>query len=481
MILGKDWSTIRKLMVMQGAIGGMKAVEDFATGNPVVFQTDLSKPLKKLAINLLPVQEGSGDPSPSNIRPLLPWGEVGTWTGGKNLFDESKYQHLYTEHDYIWEGVPYNCKYIQLSPNTKYTISSQPHETSSTVVLINNRLQPNVMPFFDLRVESQTVTYKTDETGKLYIGSVSSNDADAYNLIKACKIQIELGEQATAYESPSITPHPVNLQANLLDSSKTSVYGSDSAHYGLHVTFNDGVVAVSGTSTSSGANVSFNMLQYADASLSGKGYKVQVFDVVGTPVKNIYGLRFDNELAIAISFDCSSSTEVNTTFKISVSEETLPSFQPYLPPVYGCELDLTTGEVWGTWASVDMGTLNWQTSADRFAVWVKLTPNPETKDGWGVDDPMACCSKYRYGNVRANDGEDKAIGFYNGLLYARDTDYETPESFKTAVSGLLLVYRLATPVLLATLTPQQINAIKGVNTIWSDANGQIEVTFLKRR
>ena len=43
----------------------------------------------------------------------------------------------------------------------------------------------------------------------------------------------------------------------------------------------------------------------------------------------------------------------------------------------------------------------------------------------------------------------------------------------------LIAYKLATPVLLATLTPQQVNALVGVNTVWSDADG-IELTFLKK-
>lgn len=44
-----------------------------ATGNPAIFQTNVSKPLRELMIPFTPVQSGSGDPSPSNIRSITGW------------------------------------------------------------------------------------------------------------------------------------------------------------------------------------------------------------------------------------------------------------------------------------------------------------------------------------------------------------------------------------------------------------------------
>ena len=77
------------LMLLKGITGG--AVEEAtATGNPATFLTDLAKPLKSLLINLLPFQSGSGDPSPQNIRPIVPWESLTVWNGGKNLIDSTK-------------------------------------------------------------------------------------------------------------------------------------------------------------------------------------------------------------------------------------------------------------------------------------------------------------------------------------------------------------------------------------------------------
>ena len=75
---------LRKLLQI-GAISGVPAVEDTATGNPVTFLTDLAKPLKSLVANFLPIQSGTGDPSPTNIRPITGWTGLNVWHGGKNV------------------------------------------------------------------------------------------------------------------------------------------------------------------------------------------------------------------------------------------------------------------------------------------------------------------------------------------------------------------------------------------------------------
>lgn len=63
---------LQKLLLLKAAAGG-SVVEDTATGNPLTFLTDLAKPLKSLVANFLPVQTGSGDPSPENVRPITGW------------------------------------------------------------------------------------------------------------------------------------------------------------------------------------------------------------------------------------------------------------------------------------------------------------------------------------------------------------------------------------------------------------------------
>ena len=53
-------------------------------GNPVSF-TAKAAPLKQLKVAFSPVQEGSGDPSPDNVRPILGWDSLNVEQRGKNL------------------------------------------------------------------------------------------------------------------------------------------------------------------------------------------------------------------------------------------------------------------------------------------------------------------------------------------------------------------------------------------------------------
>lgn len=55
---------------------------------PIAHWTDgVDAPLKSLLVNIDPVQEGTGDPSPDNVRPISGWSAVNVWRTGKNLYN----------------------------------------------------------------------------------------------------------------------------------------------------------------------------------------------------------------------------------------------------------------------------------------------------------------------------------------------------------------------------------------------------------
>ena len=69
MIFEREMSPIRKLLLLHLAAGG-KLTEYTVTGNPVSFETNVAKPLTECLLSFSPVQSGTGDPSPENIRPI---------------------------------------------------------------------------------------------------------------------------------------------------------------------------------------------------------------------------------------------------------------------------------------------------------------------------------------------------------------------------------------------------------------------------
>ena len=56
-------------------------------GSIVSFGTNISRPMQ-VTCTLSPVQSGSGDPSPSNIRPITGWTGCDVSRTGKNLFED---------------------------------------------------------------------------------------------------------------------------------------------------------------------------------------------------------------------------------------------------------------------------------------------------------------------------------------------------------------------------------------------------------
>ena len=54
------------------------------------FDDGTANPMPSLEISIEPVQSGSGDPSPSNVRPISGWSEANVTRTGKNLYDKTK-------------------------------------------------------------------------------------------------------------------------------------------------------------------------------------------------------------------------------------------------------------------------------------------------------------------------------------------------------------------------------------------------------
>ena len=107
-----DWSTIKKMIwLRRTAIGTTYTL----TGPVVSFSTFRSAPLLALTAAIAPIQSGTGDPSPDNVRPIT--GRTGTTVThtGKNIF---------TGWDRMSSGNAYSEKIpVAFSLNQYYTIS----------------------------------------------------------------------------------------------------------------------------------------------------------------------------------------------------------------------------------------------------------------------------------------------------------------------------------------------------------------------
>ena len=143
--------------------------------------------------------------------------------------------------------------------------------------------------------------------------------------------------------------------------------------------------------------------------------------------------------------------------------------------VYGGTLDVVTGVLTVDRAMVDLGTQNWTyVSSDT----VFYTTIADKRDGLAA----LMCSHYKTAGNSGYGVSDYAIGTSGNSsllkrVFVSDPNYNTAAGFKTAMNGVQLVYRLATPVTYQ-LTPTQVAVLTGTNNVWSSGDS-VSVTYTK--
>lgn len=151
---------------------------------------------------------------------------------------------------------------------------------------------------------------------------------------------------------------------------------------------------------------------------------------------------------------------------------------------YAGELDVKTGRLTVKYGMVDMGSINWTWRADVSSTGVFAADLTDYK---GAADVRAYCSAYKFAGTVvsvASVTEDKAVVLYyqssnpsGRKLYVRDSKYDgNAAAFKTSVSGVQLVYELATPLVIQ-LDPATIYTEEGSNTVQADTGDILVLSY----
>lgn len=190
-------------------------------GNPVTFSDGIDIAAKNVTVTIEPSQEGTGDPSPENVRPLIGFDEVDVDVTGKNLFNG---KNVYT--DFYVSDVSFTIpsggyyrdiftalygqrvrvpqEYINKLPflNTgTYTISWENSEAQLCVNKVNTDGTAIVLKDWFSSGDTITLT----EPSRITMRRRDSNAAETFN-----NLQIEKGATATPYE-PFGTSTPISL------------------------------------------------------------------------------------------------------------------------------------------------------------------------------------------------------------------------------------------------------------------------------
>lgn len=156
-----------------------------------------------------------------------------------------------------------------------------------------------------------------------------------------------------------------------------------------------------------------------------------------------------------------ADTSDPTTFSIS--------WQSATGTVYGGKLDVANGVLTVDYGLADLGELYWsyQSSNERF-----YSNSIMNLIKGGTENAIS--SIYVLGNTVTTNYTIQVAT--NGYFYVKDTRYNDAPSFKTAMSGVQLVYELDTPITYQ-LTPIEVNTLIGVNNVWTDTGDIISMEY----
>ena len=167
---------------------------------------------------------------------------------------------------------------------------------------------------------------------------------------------------------------------------------------------------------------------------------------------------------------------------------TASDYQPYVgttypiplgQTVYGGALDVTTGKLTVDRAMVDLGAKNWysSTAAGRTRFRTSITDierisSPNVRASLLCSNYPTKTANQTYQGITGVSLQQNESDIY---IYDPQTESMTTAEFKSAMSGVQLCYKLATPQTYQ-LTPTEVTLLLGENNIWSD--GEITLTYL---
>ena len=181
------------------------------SGEIVSFETDSENVFSKLQVDLEPIQEGSGTPSPSNVRPIRGHSEVDVNVVGKNLYNGNAYRcAINANKAFVVGNTPITSPYTNINKyngvgfvcNLKggktYALSTDVdgaedkifwalYETEGDVFNSDNNIKNGASKF---------PTFTTDTDCVL----VFMRYVDAAQVVTWTYAQVELGSTATPYE-----------------------------------------------------------------------------------------------------------------------------------------------------------------------------------------------------------------------------------------------------------------------------------------
>lgn len=166
-----------------------------------------------------------------------------------------------------------------------------------------------------------------------------------------------------------------------------------------------------------------------------------------------------------VRFDYKTANVDNTMLEQGQSAS---AYEPYRDYILGGTANITDGTGDADTAEVDLGTLNWAYSSSNKRFYATLV---NAKNVSATDVANALCeqySPYAWNTVAPDDTINNAFALTQTYITIRDLRYDDTTQFTAAVSGVKLVYEVATPTTY-TFPPasEELTIQKNKNYLWA--------------
>ena len=413
---------------------------DTSVGDLVTFNTDLRAPLKSCKVSFLPVQEGEGDPSPDNVRNITGWNGVRV-----GLPDE------YQEVEYIE------------STGTQYIDTGITLGTNDFVILFN----------FEQ-------TKRT--SGEQPITSIWTSDYNYWNLFIR-----SVSSDKSVLDVYTSAHHMLSTEVNLNEKYTVSLTRNENS---WELTQGDSTISWT-YSSSKINNTTLKLFKRGDLS-TGHSTKIKMYSfkmtISNTRTLNLIPCyrKSDDEIGMYDTVSKQFFTNQGTdTFLKGDDVNRIHGNIDWtndVGTVYGGYVDLVSGELVVNRAMVtlyedDIIAINVEGQNCRVIV---KSGKISIFDGYRDGVCNKAVIKTSWGGV-VND--TSAIGINNpksNQFVVNNAFGTTLQEIKNFVGtdGLQICTYLASPIHYQ-LTPQQILTLKGINNVYSDTNGQMEIKYWK--
>lgn len=412
------------------------AIVDTASGAIASFPDGAAVAAKDITIGIEPVQSGSGDPSPENVRPISGW-------TGANVWDDPKYGGTVA-----WNQLTRNGNFANGTTNWSVVVGS----TGS------------------YSVNDGVLTLVTSQSNPYIIQSIGDYALPNHIYVAMCEAkQLESGSMyfTTQFAAPVNNARYTDVNSWV---SVVNVFKGRSSIYAKGLVFDPHQKAAGDTIFIKNVQL-FDLTQMFGTAIADQVYAMEQ-TTPGAGVAWFRNLFPKDYYAYNVGEEtCVSAVNGDLFTHIPIS------WQSEAGTVYGGSLDVTTGLLTVTMAEVDLGTLEYNAnSAYGFQSADALPGFKPTADN--NSEATAICANRQNTSFNVLYAAGTNGNYIAGLPSGKvsiSSNISTAAAFKTAMSGVQLVYELATPQTYQ-LTPTEVEMLLGDNNVWADT-GDSTVTY----